>query len=150
MGEAQLSPHPRPPVGASREAMDFNYQCLQALVLSPSTTGRARFPGVVAARGDAERTANRLNIKGGLLPFDELEHGYRIGLVSAAKKAAALFRISFSCRRRWFSRRCWRSSSRSSLVSPSLRRPASRSDCFSQRRTDSVVTPTPLATSPIR
>src|SRR2546423_9604104 len=90
MGEAQLGPHAGRPVGAAREAVDFSNQCLQALVLSPSSTGRARFPGVVAARGDAERAANRLDLKGGLLPFDELEHGYRIGLVSAAKKAAAL------------------------------------------------------------
>src|SRR2546430_7554875 len=83
MGEAQLGPHPRRPVGAAREAVDFSNQCLQALVLSPSSTGRARLPGVVAARGDAEPAANRLDLKGGLLPFDELEHGYRIGLVSA-------------------------------------------------------------------
>src|SRR5207253_7838340 len=101
-GETQLGPHPRRSVGAARETMDCSYQSLQALVLSPSTTGRARFPGVVAARGDAERAADRLDVEGGLLPFDELEHGYRIGLVSAAKKAAALFRISFSWRRRWF------------------------------------------------
>src|SRR2546430_10717822 len=147
MGEAQLGPHPRRPVGAAGEAMDFSDQCLQALVLPPTAAGRARFPGVIAARGDTERAANRLDLKGGLLPFDELEHGYRIGLVSAAKKAAALFRISFSWRKRWFSRRSWRSSSRSSLVSPSLRRPASRSDCLTQSRTDSVVTPKPLATS---
>jgi hypothetical protein len=54
--------------------------------------------------------------------------------VSRANQAAAFLSISRSSRRTLFSLRSRRSSSRSSVVSPSSRLPSSRSACFAQLR----------------
>ena len=54
--------------------------------------------------------------------------------LSCANHAAAFFRISRSSRNARFSRRSWLSSIRSSVVNPSLRNPASRSDWAIQFR----------------
>jgi len=63
----------------------------------------------------------------GLIRTHELERGDGREPVSVANQAAAFDKISPSSPRMRFSRRSRPSSSRSAVVSPSLRRPSSRS-----------------------
>lgn len=98
-------------------------------------------PGVVAAGGDSQQLAHAANVVVGLLSIDELERRYRVEPVSLTKEGGGFFRISR------FSRRRRTSSWRSSLVRPSLRRPASRSLCLCQFLSDSPVMPRFWATS---
>src|ERR1044072_5316155 len=83
--------------------------------------GRPRAPSVVPAGGDAQHAAQPADLMGGPMRPHELESFGGVELVSRANQAAAFFRISFSSRRILFSRRSFRSSSRSSVISPSAR-----------------------------
>ncbi len=104
-------------------------------------------PRVVRRTGDLQHPAQERDGIGGLLLMDEPVAAHE---VSFAKKAAAFFKISRSCLRTWFSRRSWRSSSRSSLVrSPGCPRPASASSCRSQWRSASDETPRSAASAGI-
>src|ERR1700687_3948904 len=143
----EFGPDPGHAIGAARASMDFDDEFAQSRVLFLARAHRPGTPGVVAARGDLERAAQEPDLVGGLLAVDELEHGYRIELVSPAKKTAAFFSTSFSWRSRCTSRRSRVSSPRSSLVKPSLRRPSSRSACLSQLRRLCPETPSSLASS---
>ena len=70
----------------------------------------------------------------GLIHAHELEDLPGTVPVSLANQAAAFFKISRSSRSWRFSRRSRRSSSRSTVVRPSSRRPSSRSACRTQLR----------------
>src|SRR6056297_1626968 len=72
-------------------------------------------PGVVPAPGDLQEPGHDRHGMVRLLSIDEAERFYR---VSRAKKAAASFKISRSSRKTLFSRRSFRSSSRSCVVRP--------------------------------
>src|SRR5579871_1040616 len=102
-------------------------------------------PGPIAARGDTQHMAQPSDGMVRLLALHELVDPHRNPLLSWAKKAAAFFRISRSSRKMRFSRRKRRSSSCSSLVSPSLRLPASRSACLSHKRSVSTLMPSSRA-----
>ena len=88
---------------------------------------RSRQPGVVPARGHAEHTGHCRDPELGLAPPVEPEDPF--GPVSRANQGVAFARISRSSRSR-------RSSSRSAVVSPSARRPSSRSAWATQLRMD--------------
>ena len=114
--------------------------------------GRTAHPSVVAAGGESQHAAHRPNRIVGLIRLHELEPRSGIELLSRANQAAAFFRISCSMRSPLFSRLSCRSSSRSSVVSPSLRRPSSRSACLTQfpdrsRRGSRTPSPTPQLTA---
>src|SRR5450432_2398201 len=97
---------------------------------------RAPFPSVVAAARDSECAAHGADREGHLLLGDEGE----FHSLSFAKKVAAAFKMSRSCRSRLTSRRRSESSLFSAVVSASGGPfPESTSDCFSQfRSADSV------------
>ncbi len=91
-------------------------------------------PRVEPARGDAEHPGHRGDVEHGLVrPHEPVD---LLGLVSRANQAVAFARISRPSRRRRFSRRSLRSSSRSAVVIPSSRRPSSRSAWTTQLRID--------------
>ena len=77
---------------------------LQDLVSSPARRRRPADRGVVAARGDLQHPADRLDSPARLVLGDE-PHGFgKRGSSSRAKKADAAFRISFARRSSRFSR----------------------------------------------
>jgi hypothetical protein len=83
---------------------------------------------IVPAGGDTQYAAQRGDVMLGLLLLYEREPGDGVECVSLAKKAAAFRRMSRSSRKMRTSRRRRRISSRSSVVSPSVRRPLSQID----------------------
>src|SRR5919108_6630153 len=91
-------------------------------------------PRVVPAGGDTQDAAHGGDWMDGLVCRHELESLDGIVLVSRANQAAAFDRIARSSRSWRTSRRRRRSSSRSSVVSPSVRSPASTPACFTQFR----------------
>ena len=97
--------------------------------------GWACEPAVVARSRHAEALAHGRGGEDGLIRRDELEGPYGVECVSCANQAAAFFRISFSCSSFLTRRRKAASSARSSVVSPSLRTPSSRSAWATQLRT---------------
>src|SRR2546428_721922 len=120
LGQAELGVDPRRTVRAATVLMDLADDRGEHLVAkSPLALGPGA-PGVEAALGNAEHAAGGADR--GLLARDEPEHRYRLRLpLSPAKKAAAFFRMSRSWSSTRFSRRRRRSSSRRSLVRPSVR-----------------------------
>jgi len=86
------------------------------------------------ARRDAEQSAHGPDAMHGLVRLHEPERFGGVRFDSCADQAAYFFRISRSSRSVRFSRRRLASSSRSSVVSPSVRLPASRSAWRTQFR----------------
>ena len=84
-------------------------------------------PRVVATGGDTQQTAHGGDWIVGLIHFHEPEDFLEIGSLSRANQAAAFANISRSTLSCLFSLRNFRSSARSTVVRPSLRRPSSRS-----------------------
>ncbi len=101
--------------------------------------GGALPPRVVAAGGDAQHAAQRGDRMRGLMDSHEVDSFGGIEPVCRANQAAPFFRISRSSRSVLFSRRNRRSSSRSSVVRPSERRPLSRAAGVPQIRIDYAV-----------
>src|SRR5713101_5799694 len=95
---------------------------------------RALAPRIVAAGGDGQHPAHRGNCVHGLIRVHELERRDGSEPVSVANQAAAFDSISRSSRSTRFSRRNRLSSSRSAVVSPSLRRPSSSPACLTHLR----------------
>src|SRR5713226_7542758 len=91
-------------------------------------------PRIVAAGGDGQHPAHRGNPVIGLIRVHELERRDGTEPVSVANQAAAFDSISRSSRSTRFSRRSRLSSSRSAVVSPSLRRPSSSPACLTHLR----------------
>src|SRR2546427_5011378 len=88
--------------------------------------------GIEAARRDFEETTHGSNAMHGLVRPHEPERFGGVRFDSWTDQAANFFRISRSSRSTLFSRRSCASSARSSVVSPSLRLPSSRSACLTQ------------------
>jgi site-specific DNA recombinase len=130
----QLRVDPRSAIGPTAARVNLTNARRQRSVGYRTRGGRTFPPGVVAAARHAERPTQERDWEVGLLRLDEAKHRYRSGSLSLAKKAAAFFRRSRSIRSPRFSVRSRRSSSRSAVVSPSLRRPASRSAWRTQLR----------------
>jgi len=101
-------------------------------------------PGVVPTGGDTQKSAHPGYRVLGLIRSHELEDPES---VSRANQAAAFANISRSIFSWRFSRRSLLSSSRSSVVRPSSRRPSSRSACRTQARIDTGDGPNSLARS---
>src|SRR4051794_4804531 len=141
---AQLGVHPRPAVGRLALIVDGADLAEQLVIAAPPRARRPVLPGVVAGSADAEHAAQQGDGMLCFLRVDQPEAHHRRS-VSRAKKAAAALRISRSWARRRFSRRSRRSSSRSSLVSPSRRPPRSSSVCLTQLRSDCGETPSSSA-----
>src|SRR5229473_2717307 len=99
-----------------------------------SHRGRPLTPRIVAGGGDSEYPAHRGNPVYGLIRVHELERRDGTEPVSVANQAAAFDSISRSLRSTRFSRRKRLSSSRSAVVSPSLRRPSSSPACLTHLR----------------
>src|SRR5712691_5626927 len=122
------------PIGPSRSLVDGPDPLRERLVLPGPGRGWTLPPRIVPAGGDIQHTAHRGSLVHGLVVLHEPEDFDGVELVSLANQAAAFFRISRSSRRILISRRSLVSSSRSSVVSPSARRPSSRSACLTQFR----------------
>src|SRR5882757_364759 len=117
----------------------------QHQVLILSTAGRSILPGKIAARADAKNLAETLDGEFLLRRIDETEP-HR--LPSLAKKVAALFRISRSCRKISFSRRNrFSSAARSSCRSGGGASISCSRRLSSQRRSVERPTPRSLAIS---
>src|SRR5256885_12642272 len=99
----------------------------------------ALLPRVVPAGGDAQCAAHHADPMLGLMLAHEPERLLGVDCVSCANQAAAFFSISRSSRSVRFSRRSWTNSARSSVVSPSVCLPSSRSACRTQFRIDCAV-----------
>ena len=89
-------------------------------------------PRIEPARGDTEHSGHRGDAQLGLMRSHEPVD--LPGPTSRANQAVAFASIARSSRTRRFSRRSRRISSRSALLSPSPRRPSSRSACATQLR----------------
>src|SRR6202162_1244061 len=98
---AKLARHARAAVGCVRQCKGRANMGQQHHVLILSTAGRSILPGKIAALADAKKLAETLDGEFLLRRIDETEP-HR--LPSLAKKVAALFRISRSCRKISFSR----------------------------------------------
>ncbi len=106
------------------------------------------YPGIEAAFGDLQQPAHHPYRIGGLIRLHEPEDFFDVVPVSLANQAAAFERISRSIRSCLFSRRSRVSSSRSGVLSPSLRFPASRWACATQFEIDCAAQPNSWASSP--
>ena len=134
----QFGVHPRRAVGAVRGGVDRADPAQQRRI--PSVMGRRRAvpPHVVAGRRDALHIGHGGDREIGLVRAHELEDP--LGVLSLANQVAAFAKMSRSWRERWFSRRSFVNSSRSTLVTPSsLRRPPSRSAWRTQFQIDWAV-----------
>jgi hypothetical protein len=94
---------------------------------APARRRRTSKPRIRTAEGDIQHTALRRHRITGPIRLHELEDSGGTELVPCVNQAAAFARISFSWRRRLFSHRSRRNPSRSALVTPSSRRPSSKS-----------------------
>src|SRR5580704_10228721 len=136
---AKLARHARAAVGCVRQCKGRANMGQQHHVLILSTAGRSILPGKIAALTDAKNLAETLDGEFLLRRIDETEP-HR--LPSLAKKVAALFRISRSCRKISFSRRNrFSSAARSSCRSGGGASISCSRRLSSQRR--SVERPTP-------
>src|SRR5487761_1606338 len=142
---SELVPDSRHSVIAARAGVNGGDERAQSRVFFLTRAFRPGPPGVVAARGDTEQPAHSPHVVVRLLSLHDPEDLYRVFRVSAAKKAAAFFRMTLSSSRSRTRRRRRTSSWRSSVVRPFLRRPLSRSACATQWRSDSAETPRSLA-----
>src|SRR5271154_1136615 len=136
---AKLARHPWAAVGCVRPCKGRANMGQQRHVLMLSTAGRSILPGKIAALADAKNLAETLDGEFLLRRIDETEP-HR--LPSLAKKVAALFRISRSCRKISFSRR-----NRFSSAARSSRRSGGGASISASRRLSSprpsVERPTP-------
>jgi hypothetical protein len=101
---------------------------------------RPRPVRVEAGGGDAEGTADRLDLEAGAVGLDVGAHRLERGSSSPAKKIDAVRRLSLARRSSAFSRSRARMRSRSSVVVPA-RSPATTSAWRTQVRSDSAPTP---------
>src|SRR5258708_19258691 len=132
-------------VGCVRQCKGRANMGQQHHVLILSTAGRSILPGKIAALADAKNLAETLDGEFLLRRIDETEP-HR--LPSLAKKVAALFRISRSCRKISFSRRNrFSSAARSSCRSGGGASISCSRRLSSQRRSVERPTPRPLAIS---
>ena len=129
---AEIGMDVRAPVPTMRLTKERLNAIAKQQVTLPTLRRRAFAPGIVAARGDLEHTAEHGNGVVGLIRLHESEDLFGTAFVSLANQAAAFERISASSFKRLFSRRRSVSSLCSSVVKPSSRRPESRSSCLSQ------------------
>src|SRR6202011_4960292 len=119
--------------------MNRSDPCAQCRIGAPPRGGWPFLPGVVATGRDFQYAAHGGDPVAGLIRVHELERRDGTEPVSVANQAAAFDNISRSSRRVRFSRLSRLSSSRSAVVSPSLRRPSSRSACATQLRIEVAV-----------
>ena len=103
-------------------------------VASRSCRRCAFAPRIVPAGGDLQHAAHGGDAIGGLMRLHEREDLEGAVSVSRANQAVAFDKISRSSRSCLFSLRSRPNSSRSCVVSPSLRRPPSSSSCLIQLR----------------
>src|SRR5262245_3953918 len=130
----QLGLHPRPAIGPARlEVNGADCHRQLGVVLRARREG-AVLPRIVPTGGDPEHAAHGGDRVGGLVTLHEFESREGIDVVSLANQAAAFRRISRSSRSTRTSRRRRRTSSFSSVVRPSARRPSSRAACTTQFR----------------
>src|SRR3982751_565890 len=135
--------HPRGAVGCPAPVVDLVDPLAENTVFLTPPRRWPVLPVVIAAARDAQHAAHQWDRKARSLRLDEPITAHRVPS-SLAKKAAAFFKNSLSCLRPLFSRRSLRSSSRSSLVSPS-RSPWSISDCLTHVLKELPETPRALA-----
>ena len=164
-GDARGAHHPRDPLAADRHAVVGQVgvnprravRAPAASVNLPHTGGQlgiglgasrrgASTPRVVPARGDTEHAGHRGDAEPSLIRTHEPV--VFPGPISRANQAVAFAKISRSSRSRRTSRRSRRISSRSSVFSPSLRAPASRSACATHFRMASADGSNSRASSP--
>src|SRR5438445_727372 len=128
----ELGMNPGDAVGPARLAMD-RLDLRGEFHIGPGA-GRQRplAPGEVPAGGDTQHAAQPGDRMEGLMGGHELESLDGLEVVSRANQAAAFFRISRSSRSCRTSRRSRRTSSRFSVVRPSVRWPASSAACCTQ------------------
>ncbi len=141
VGELELGLDARRAVRAAASGVDGLDHVGQDLVLQRAQGLRPGPTGVEAAPADAEDAGHRGDVEAGLLSFREPVHRHRVRAVSPTNKADAFTKISRSSvsTRTWRRRRA--SSSRSLVVRPSVRRPASRSARFTHSRKAFAETP---------
>src|SRR5215203_6769468 len=132
--QAQLGVDAWGAVGATAAVMDLADLFAEQRIRPRPVGWWAAGPGVVARARHTEHAGELGDRVVGFLRIDQPVAAHRRS-VSLAKKTAALRRISRSSRRSRTSRRSFRSSSRSAVVRPSERRPASRSAWRTQART---------------
>src|SRR5208282_2318458 len=126
----QLGVNARCAVGPARPFMDRLDAQAQLRIAARPRRLRPFTPPMVAAGGDSQDPAHGGNPIGGLIRAHELERRDGTEPVSVANQAAAFDNISRSSRNTRFSPLSRVSSSRSVLVSPSLRSPASSCACL--------------------
>src|ERR1019366_3106596 len=126
-------------IGRVRALMNRAHVHAELRVRSAARRGRPLPPCIEAAGGDAQPPAHRRGSITGLIRTHELERRDGTAPVSVANQAAAFDKISRSSRRTRFWRLSRVSSWRSSVVSPALSRPSSRSACATQLRIDCEV-----------
>src|SRR5208337_398182 len=130
----QLGVNARRAVGCARAFMNRLDTQAQFPIGTRSLRARPYTPRIVAAGGDSQHPAHRGNPVHGLIRTHELERRDGTEPVSVANQAAAFDKISRSSRSTRFSRLSRVSSSRSLLVSPSLRSPVSSCACLTHCR----------------
>src|ERR1700692_462171 len=113
--------------------MNRSDPCAQCRIGPRPRRGGAFLAGVVAPCGDFQYAAHGGNPVAGLIRVHELERRDGTEPVSVANQAA-FDSIARSSRSTRFSRRSRLSSSRSAVVSPSLRRPSSSPACLTHLR----------------
>src|SRR5262245_1642650 len=133
-GLLEIGQHSRRSIGASREMMNLLDLVKQDQILLLAGRWSTLVPRVIAASRDLQDAALQIDRTYGLVRLYEFVDPSGIVPVSRANQAAAFFRISRSCFSCRFSRRNRLSSSRSSVVRPSWRRPSFRSACATQFR----------------
>jgi len=112
---------------------------------APTTRALTRFVLVVRRWGDRQLPADRLDPMFFTMRVDKRHHHLpRRSSSACAKNADALRKISFARLSSRFSRSNSRNRPRSDVLNPG-RSPRSRSDCCTQRRSDSAVQPILLA-----
>ena len=150
-GQARLAHHPSHPLAAHRRALlgqlglnarrtvappamrvNRPHAGSEGFVAALSCRTPSLTPRIEPARGDTEHPGHRGDAQLGLMRSHEPVD--LPGPTSRANQAAAFASIARSSRRRRFSRRSRRISSRSALLNPSARRPSSRSACATQLR----------------
>ena len=115
----QLGVDARSPVPLAIGAPDLLDPLAQLRIPSRSCRRSSTHPCVVAAGGETQHPTHGAHRPGGLIRLHEPESLPGIASLSRANQAAARFRMSRSMRSCLFSRRSRRSSTSSSVLSPS-------------------------------
>src|SRR5438093_7015966 len=148
-GPPQRLPHPPVTVGVIVGGVQLADPLEQPLVLDGASRAAAACPLVVGGRRHVQGLADRLDPEALALAVDERAHLGRSWSSSLAKNTLAAFKISFARRSSNTSRRSFRISSRSCVVSRSLRLPLSASACRTRLRSVSGWMPRSAATCAI-